>query len=71
MICFIGAKKSKTKASGAGTTRIFTKIAQKQTLQMGSWKNIALSVIFTICRMLMKLCTTQAKPVHESLALMF
>ena len=33
------AKKSETKASGAGATGIFTQIASGNQLQMGSWKH--------------------------------
>jgi predicted aspartyl protease len=33
------ATKSKTKASGAGATRMFTQLAKNNTIQLGSWKN--------------------------------
>jgi hypothetical protein len=40
------AKKSKTKAAGAGATGMFTQLALKNKLQLGSWKILILNSLF-------------------------
>jgi predicted aspartyl protease len=39
------AKKSKTKASGAGATGMFTQISHKNKLQIGAWKAIHFNIV--------------------------
>jgi predicted aspartyl protease len=39
------AKKSKTKASGAGATGMFTQISHKNNLQLGTWKATDFSIV--------------------------
>src|SRR6187431_2013590 len=40
----LDAKKSKTKASGAGATGMFTQIASDNLLQLGKWKNSSFDI---------------------------
>lgn len=62
---FLDAKKSKTKASGAGATGMFTQIATKNQLKLGSWKDIAFDiVIFDLSHVNEALLQHKAKPVH-------
>lgn len=62
---FLDAKKSKTKASGAGATGMFTQIATKNELKLGSWKDIAFDiVIFDLSHVNEALLQHKAKPVH-------
>ncbi|RDI51322.1 retropepsin-like aspartic protease [Flavobacterium glaciei] len=59
------AKKSKTKASGAGATGMFTQIATKNELKLGSWKDIAFDiVVFDLSHVNEALLQHKAKPVH-------
>jgi len=59
------AKKSKTKASGAGANGMFTQIAFKNQLQLGSWKNSDFElVIFDLSHVNEALTQHKAKPVH-------
>lgn len=59
------AKKSKTKAAGAGATGMFTQLALKNQLQLGSWKDIAFDiVIFDLSHVNEALLQHKAKPVH-------
>lgn len=59
------AGKSKTKASGAGATGMFTQLAKNNTLQLGRWKNTAFHlVIFDLSHVNQALQQHKAKPVH-------
>lgn len=59
------AKKSKTKASGAGATGMKTQISSENKLQLGSWKNKNFSVvIFDLSHVNEALESYKAKPVH-------
>lgn len=59
------ARKSKTKASGAGATGMFTQLAKNNTLQLGRWKNSAFHiVIFDLSHVNVALQQHKAKPVH-------
>ncbi|RBN49666.1 retropepsin-like aspartic protease [Flavobacterium psychrolimnae] len=59
------AKKSKTKAAGAGATGMFTQLALKNQLQLGSWKDITFDiVIFDLSHVNEALTQHKAKPVH-------
>jgi len=59
------AKKSKTKASGAGGTGMKTQISSENKLQLGSWKNTNFSiVIFDLSHVNEALESHKAKPVH-------
>lgn len=59
------ARKSKTKASGAGATGMLTQIATKNQLQLGTWKDIAFDVvIFDLSHVNEALTQHKAKPVH-------
>ena len=59
------AKKSKTKASGAGGTGMLTQISKHNLLQLGSWKNHDFSlVIFDLSHVNEALESYKAKPVH-------
>ncbi|MGZ9674704.1 retropepsin-like aspartic protease [Flavobacterium sp. GNP001] len=61
----LDAKKSKTKASGAGATGMFTQIATKNQLQLGSWKDTAFDiVILDLSHVNEALLQHKAKPVH-------
>jgi len=59
------AKKSKTKAAGAGATGMFTQLALKNKLQIGSWKDSNFElVIFDLSHVNEALTQHKAKPVH-------
>jgi predicted aspartyl protease len=59
------AGKSKTKASGAGATGMFTKLAKNNTLQIGRWKTDDFHlVIFDLSHVNEALQQYKAKPVH-------
>ncbi|KAF2507683.1 clan AA aspartic protease [Flavobacterium zhairuonense] len=59
------AKKSKTKASGAGGTGMKTQISSENKLALGSWKNNDFSiVIFDLSHVNEALESHKAKPVH-------
>ena len=59
------AKKSKTKAAGAGATGMFTQLAIKNQLQLGSWKDLDFElVIFDLSHVNEALTQHKAKPVH-------
>ncbi|TDW49971.1 aspartyl protease [Flavobacterium sp. 270] len=59
------AKKSKTKASGAGGTGMETQISANNILKIGSWKNKDFSiVIFDLSHVNEALESYKAKPVH-------
>jgi predicted aspartyl protease len=59
------AKKSKTKASGAGGTGMKTQTSAHNKLQLGSWKNSDFGiVIFDLSHVNEALESFKAKPVH-------
>ena len=59
------AKKSKTKASGAGATGMLTQLSIKNHLQLGQWKEEKLNlVIFDLSHVNEALIQHKAKPVH-------
>ncbi|RTY85705.1 acid protease [Flavobacterium sp. RSP49] len=59
------AKKSKTKASGAGATGMHTQLALKNKLQLGSWKDSNFElVIFDLSHVNEALVQHKAQPVH-------
>ncbi|PIF32346.1 aspartyl protease [Flavobacterium sp. 9] len=59
------AKKSKTKASGAGGTGMKTQTSAHNKLQLGSWKNTDFGiVIFDLSHVNEALESFKAKPVH-------
>ena len=59
------AKKSKTQASGAGATGMFTQIALGNKLQLGNWKYSEFDlVIFDLSHVNEALIAYNAKPVH-------
>jgi predicted aspartyl protease len=61
----LNAKKSKTKASGAGGTGMKTQISTQNNLQLGSWKNLDFGlVIFDLSHVNEALQAYKAKPVH-------
>lgn len=61
----LNAKKSKTKASGAGGTGMKTQISSSNHLQLGSWKNKDFNlVIFDLSHVNEALEAYKAKPVH-------
>ncbi|MBF4483875.1 MULTISPECIES: retropepsin-like aspartic protease [unclassified Flavobacterium] len=61
----LNAKKSKTKASGAGGTGMKTQISSNNNLQLGSWKNQDFNlVIFDLSHVNEALEAYKAKPVH-------
>ncbi|KQO34369.1 acid protease [Flavobacterium sp. Leaf82] len=61
----LNAKKSKTKASGAGGSGMKTQISSNNFLQLGSWKNLDFSlVIFDLSHVNEALEAYKAKPVH-------
>jgi len=61
----LNAKKSKTKASGAGGTGMKTQISGQNSLRLGSWKNQDFSiVIFDLSHVNEALESYKAKPVH-------
>ncbi|WP_264565760.1 retropepsin-like aspartic protease [Flavobacterium sp. N3904] len=59
------AKKSKTKASGAGANGMLTQISSNNQLQLGKWKNNKLAlVIFDLFHVNEALSQHKVKPVH-------
>jgi len=59
------AKKSKTQASGAGATGMFTQIAIGNQLQLGSWKHQGFElVIFDLSHVNEALIQHKSQPVH-------
>lgn len=61
----LNAKKSKTKASGAGGTGMKTQISAHNKLELGSWKNTDFGiVIFDLSHVNEALESFKAKPVH-------
>jgi predicted aspartyl protease len=59
------AKKSKTKASGAGATGMFTQIATNNQLQLGAWKDPSFDVvIFDLSHVNEALLAHKSKAVH-------
>jgi predicted aspartyl protease len=59
------AKKSKTKASGAGANGMFTQLASKNQLQLGTWKNLDFNlIIFDLSHVNEALIQHKSKPVH-------
>lgn len=59
------AKKSKTKASGAGASGMFTQIANHNKLHVGNWKITDFDVvIFDLSHVNEALIEHKAKPVH-------
>ncbi len=59
------AKKSKTRAAGAGATGMFTQVAKNNTLQLGRWKETDFHlVIFDLSHVNIALQQYKAKPVH-------
>ena len=61
----LSAKKSKTKASGAGGTGMKTQISSQNKLQLGSWKSKDFRiVIFDLSHVNEALESFKAKPVH-------
>lgn len=61
----VSAKKSKTKASGAGGTGMSTQISSQNILQLGSWKNKGFTIIiFDLSHVNEALQSYKAKPVH-------
>jgi hypothetical protein len=59
------AKKSKTKASGAGATGMRTQMAVGNKLQLGSWKHSDFElIIFDLTHVNQALIDHKAKPVH-------
>lgn len=59
------AGRSKTKASGAGATGMFTKLAKNNSLQIGRWKTEDLHlIIFDMAHVNEALRQYKAKPVH-------
>jgi predicted aspartyl protease len=59
------AGKSKTKASGAGATGMFTQLAKNNALQIGRWKTDEFHlVIFDLSHVNEALQQYKAKPVH-------
>ncbi len=61
----LDAKKSKTKAAGAGATGMFTQLAVQNNLQLGSWQDNNFDVvIFDLTHVNLALTEHKAKPVH-------
>ena len=59
------AKKSKTKASGAGATGMDTQLALKNKLQLGTWKDSNFElVIFDLSHVNEALLAHKTKPIH-------
>lgn len=59
------AGRSKTKASGAGATGMFTQLAKNNSLQMGRWKSTGFHlIIFDMSHVNSALSQYKAKPVH-------
>ncbi|MDI1254986.1 MAG: retropepsin-like aspartic protease [Flavobacterium sp.] len=61
----LDAKKSRTKAAGAGATGMTTQVSKNNTLQIGSWKSAELHlVIFDLSHVNEALIQHKAKPVN-------
>lgn len=61
----LNASHSKTQAAGAGATGMFTQIAKKNTLKIGSWQNNDFNVvIFDLSHVNQALVQHATKPVH-------
>ena len=61
----LSPEKSKTKAAGAGATGMFTQIANKNKLQLGTWINKKFDlVIFDLSHINEALRQHKAKPIH-------
>ena len=61
----LSAGKSKTRASGAGATGMFTQLAKDNLLQVGKWKHTAFHlVIFDLSHVNEALVQHKAKPVQ-------
>jgi predicted aspartyl protease len=61
----LSAGKSKTKASGAGASGMFTQLAKNNMLQLGTWKKTDFSlVIFDLSHVNAALEEHKVKPVH-------
>ena len=61
----LDAEASKTKASGAGATGMFTQTASNNKLQLGRWKNLEFDiVIFDLSHVNEALIQYKSKPVH-------
>lgn len=61
----LNAKKSKTKASGAGATGMHTQISTTNNLKLGSWKDLDFDlVIFDLSHVNEALLQHKSKPVH-------
>lgn len=61
----LNAGKSKTKASGAGASGMFTQLAKNNMLQLGTWKKNDFSlVIFDLSHVNAALEEHKVKPVH-------
>ena len=59
------AQTSKTKASGAGATGMYTQIATNNNLQLGNWKDNSFDlVIFDLSHVNEALMQHKVKPVH-------
>ena len=58
------AGKSKTKASGAGATGMFTQLAKNNSLKIGRWKADFHLIIFDMTHVNEALLQYRAKPVH-------
>ena len=59
------AKKSKTKASGAGATGMFTQLARDNKLQLGTWTDLYFDlVLFDLSHVNEALLAHKARPVH-------
>jgi predicted aspartyl protease len=59
------AGKSKTKASGAGATGMFTQLAKNNSLKIGRWKGADFHlIIFDMTHVNQALLQYKAKPVH-------
>lgn len=59
------AKKSKTKASGAGGTGMRTQLAANNILQLGRWKDTEVAlIIFDLSHVNEALTLHKAKPIH-------
>ena len=61
----LDAKKSKTRAAGAGATGMRTQISDGNLLQLGNWKHIDFAiVIFDLSHVNQALIEHKSKPVH-------
>ena len=61
----LAAKKSKTKASGAGATGMLTELSINNSIKLGAWKSVAFDVIiFDLSHVNEALITHNSSPVH-------